>query len=572
APDRPAMTSTRLLSTTDLSGVSPVRHQGRAVGLAYAEIAAALDQRAPGLGSLFAEPVFGAATRGGFKNASWYTPLEGEPVSFGRLPPAARATAEQKLAARLTVLRPLLDDSRLGPALCRALLVPSLDHLQLVDGNPVLVDWGFVPEGTGEDDAALAAHFRATLGPLAGWELPLDPAAAPAPPGAAKAAAFAAVEPPPFASRPPPPPPPGPPPVMVMPPAGRGPSRLWLLPAALACVLLGLLFGLWAARHNAATVIVDPDRMAVQQGVLEALRGERDRLRGAVNSGQCKLPPGERPGAALTLPPLPTQPLPAAPLPQSLPPAASVPPGTTPPNAPKPATPPQPPAQPSTLSLNEILERSTVMLIAGESLGSGFFVAPGLILTNRHVVEGKKGLAGTIIVISKSLGHALPATVVATSPNSEIGGRDYALLQVAPPPGAQSLPLATGVEKRVTVIAAGFPGHLIKSDPAVQALAKGDPTAAPELVMSEGKVEVIHTHQNGIPIVVHSADISQGNSGGPLVDRCGRVVGINTFIDTDPQSGRRGLYSLGSADLIAFLTAQNAPVRVDTATCPPSGS
>ena len=137
---------------------------------------------------------------------------------------------------------------------------------------------------------------------------------------------------------------------------------------------------------------------------------------------------------------------------------------------------------------------------------------------------------------------------------------------------SQSLPLATGVEKRVTVIAAGFPGHLIKSDPAVQALAKGDPTAAPELVMSEGKVEVIHTHQNGIPIVVHSADISQGNSGGPLVDRCGRVVGINTFIDTDPQSGRRGLYSLGSADLIAFLTAQNAPVRIDTATCPPSGS
>jgi hypothetical protein len=131
------------------------------------------------------------------------------------------------------------------------------------------------------------------------------------------------------------------------------------------------------------------------------------------------------------------------------------------------------------------------------------------------------------------------------------------------------LPIAQSVEKRVTVIAAGYPGYLVQNDPAMKRLNEGDLSAAPELILSEGKVQVTHRSASGVPIVVHSADISQGNSGGPLVDACGRIVAINTFIGVDKQSGRRGLFSLGGSDLLDFLGTKKIAARTDVTPCEP---
>ncbi len=68
----------------------------------------------------------------------------------------------------------------------------------------------------------------------------------------------------------------------------------------------------------------------------------------------------------------------------------------------------------------------------------------------------------------------------------------------------------------------------------------------------------------GTHTVGHSAEISPGNSGGPLVDECGRVVGVNTFAVVD---GAQAKYALSSADLAAYLKQNGITARVRNDPC-----
>lgn len=203
------------------------------------------------------------------------------------------------------------------------------------------------------------------------------------------------------------------------------------------------------------------------------------------------------------------------------------------------------------------LEAATVLILAkGDPpvMGTGFFVAPGVVATNRHVV----GANGQVAVISKGLTHPLVGRVIAAT---DAEGRDYALVRVdTKDVSVAPLPLCGTVHKTDKVGTWGFPGAISLDDPKFKRLIEGDLSSVPEAVYSEGVVNVVHDSVTPHEIL-HTAVLSPGNSGGPLVNAAGCVVGINTAIQKDKESYRQMNVSLGADDLAAFIKAQGiAPV------------
>jgi hypothetical protein len=88
--------------------------------------------------------------------------------------------------------------------------------------------------------------------------------------------------------------------------------------------------------------------------------------------------------------------------------------------------------------------------------------------------------------------------------------------------------------------------------------------------LTDGKISAIQTSPGGLKIMPHTAAVSGGNSGGPLVDACGRVVGVNTFITADQEQVAHNNYAQKSDALIAFLQANGVAVNVVNEPCVPS--
>lgn len=153
--------------------------------------------------------------------------------------------------------------------------------------------------------------------------------------------------------------------------------------------------------------------------------------------------------------------------------------------------------------------------------GSGIVVAPGKVLTNAHVVEMTRTEPNIVIGVIPAEGtRSFSGKVIAFSP-----GNDLALIQID---GGENLPVATFFAGATTdgqsVTAIGYPGAVDRA----QGMELNDIIKPMSAVRTGGTISAGRSAKQ-YDTVLHTAPLASGNSGGPLVDACGRVLGVNSF-------------------------------------------
>ncbi|MDR2405850.1 MAG: serine protease [Deltaproteobacteria bacterium] len=218
--------------------------------------------------------------------------------------------------------------------------------------------------------------------------------------------------------------------------------------------------------------------------------------------------------------------------------------------------------EPEYPDIGENIESATVFVMSETTSGTGFFINERQILTNRHVVESAlgKGQGDDILVNNKALQKGRRAKLVAyTDKGYGVGyQQDLAVIELEDDPGQHGvLKISQSEPKKTDRVAAwGYPGFIIASDPKFQEMLSGNLSTVPEIVYSEGVVSVVQDSK-GANIVNHTAQLASGNSGGPLVNASGNVVGINTWINVEPDSNAQSQVAQGSNSIIDFLNQKH---------------
>ena len=157
----------------------------------------------------------------------------------------------------------------------------------------------------------------------------------------------------------------------------------------------------------------------------------------------------------------------------------------------------------------------------GVGIGTGFFYSTdGRILTNAHVLPDD---ATGEVRVTLSDGHRIPAKII----GRDVWG-DVAVLQADGGP-FPALELAGNLELRIgePVLAIGSPRNFRNT--ATSGIVSGLDRLIPRTVNTDSGPMAIPLRG----LIQTDAAVNQGNSGGPLVTADGRVVGINTAVQSN---------------------------------------
>jgi hypothetical protein len=185
-----------------------------------------------------------------------------------------------------------------------------------------------------------------------------------------------------------------------------------------------------------------------------------------------------------------------------------------------------------TLSIADIVRKnkqSVVVVKTATGMGSGFFInGDGHIVTNRHVLPNAdkaeiKTISGNIFRITRIVTEDQEADLVIAATETPAG-------ESVPIPLDAKLP---EVGEKIVVI--------------------GNPLGL-ELTVSDGIVSALRTNQQAINFIQITAPVSSGNSGGPLLNMQGEVIGVATF---QYRSGQNLNFCVAAARIQGLQTGAN---------------
>lgn len=193
------------------------------------------------------------------------------------------------------------------------------------------------------------------------------------------------------------------------------------------------------------------------------------------------------------------------------------------------------------------------------SHGSGFAVTPTRIVTNAHVVrEAQLDDTLRIGVVPSDGDEASYGRVLAISPRN-----DLALVEITNGLRLPPLTVAGGSPgDGGEVSAVGYPMNVDLA----QGLDIADIFRSQPPVKSRGFISGARPSRQ-FDTVLHTAPIARGNSGGPLLDGCGRVIGVNSFGADSGSADAEFFFAVSTRELLPFLRGNGVSPSVNALPC-----
>ncbi|WP_152435071.1 serine protease [Erythrobacter sp. THAF29] len=209
--------------------------------------------------------------------------------------------------------------------------------------------------------------------------------------------------------------------------------------------------------------------------------------------------------------------------------------------------------------------RVVIVNQSGEELipvshGSGFAVTPTRIVTNAHVIrEALQDDTLRIGIVPSDAEDSAFARPISVSPRNDLALLEIVDSSLRLPP----LTIAGGVSGDMgEVSAVGYPMNVDLA----QGLEISDIFNAQPPVKSRGFLSGQRPSRQ-FDTILHTAPIARGNSGGPLLDGCGRVLGVNSFGADSAGSDAEFYFAVSLRELLPFLRANDIEPRTSSLPC-----